>query len=46
MMDAKIPARSSGLVLRVRKPKMEEPAPVPTPEMENSMFLLHSVHTD
>lgn len=35
MMAAKIPARSSGRVFRVRKPKMEEPAPAPTPEKEN-----------
>lgn len=35
---AKIPARSSGRVLRVRKPKMEEPAPAPTPKRKTASF--------
>lgn len=38
MMAAKIPARSSGRVLRVRKPKMEEPAPAPIPERKAASF--------
>ncbi|KAG7227126.1 hypothetical protein INR49_013924 [Caranx melampygus] len=38
-MAAKILARSSGRVLRVRKPKMQEPAPAPTPERKT--LLLH-----